>query len=499
MSIEQSIQRARPLLLAALAALTLAAGCTQEPTAPGYDNPLDPDGTGQGDPWGLVAVYAGNGVLVSWTAQDMSGIFGYEVLHSLVEEGPFTIAGSVDAGLTNYTHEAYSPNQANYYKVRAVDFDGAGSSISGFTAAEILAPPFLGIGEAATTASRKVDLMIRADVGDSAEVDDEADFDGAVTAILDENGEATLLWDLGAADSNGVYKHVHLRVYVGGAPGDAWEDSVEVEFAPSLTIEGNPDRVADMTPLLEIDGPGVTEMRFAADLRDLPAAAWIPGDTVYVGYALEAAADSQTIYGEFACDFGFTSVDSFLAVPDSLLDATLQINGGVESTPDLDLTLQFEAVATHLRYAETLGELAVTGWQDYAPDATLTHGGCEDGLLKTVHAQFRNDWFDSEAVSASIQWLPPEALDVTMAVPDTVTGGEAVTVTGTAVAGTCSDPVDGVECDDGGGWIAVTGVEDWSFAWTPATVAEHTPVTLMARVLAGAEADTVTAEVIVAP
>ncbi|MBC8424796.1 hypothetical protein H8E07_11795 [bacterium] len=499
MSIEQSIQRVRPLLLAGLAALALAAGCTQEPTAPAFDNPLDPDGPVQGDPWGLSANYAGNGVIVKWTGLDMPGIFGYEILHSLVAAGPFSIAGSVDAGLFTYLHTDYAPNRDNYYKVRAVDVLGAGSAISGVQAAGVLAPPFLGIGESATTASRKVDLLVRADVGDSAEVAATADFANAVTTVLDENGEATLLWDLGPADSNGVIKHVYLRVYTGGVASEAWDGSVEVEFEPALSIEGNPQRVARRNPPLVIDGPGVTEMRFAADPRDLPVADWVPGDAVYVDYFLDAAPDSQTIYGEFACDFGFTAVDSFTAVPDSLLDATLQINGGVEATSDLDLTLQLDAVATQMRFAESVGELALTGWQDYAATASLTHGGCGGDLLKTVYGQFRNDWFDSDVVSDTIQWLPPEVLDVTMAVADTLAGGVALTVTGTAVAGTCGDPLDGVEFNDGGGWIAATGLEDWSVAWTPPAVVENTPVTLIARVLAGAEADTVTVEVVVAP
>jgi len=383
--------------------------------------------------------------------------------------------------------------------VRAVDVLGAGSAISDVQAAGVLAPPFLGIGESATTASRKLDLFVRADVSDSAEVAATADFANAVTAVLDENGEATLLWDLGAADSNGVFKHVYLRVYLNDAPGEAWHDSVEVAFEPALSIEGDPQRIASQNPLLKIDGPGVTEMRFAADPRDLPVAAWVSGDTVYGGYFLDAAPDSQTIYGEFACNFGFTAVDSFTAVPDSLLDATLQINGGAESTPDLDLTLQLDAVATQMRFAESVIELATTGWQDYAATADFTHGGCEDDLLKTVYGQFRNDWFDSVPLAASIQWLPPEVLDVTMAVADTVAGGVALTVTGTAIAGTCGDPLDGVEFNNGGGWLAATGLVDWSMAWTPPTVVEHTPVTLMARVLAGAEADTVTVEVVVAP
>jgi hypothetical protein len=490
----------RPVLLAILAVAALAAGCTQEPTVPEFDNPLDPDGPSQGDPWELTSSYTAGGVLVRWQLLDMPGIVGYEVLHSLAASGPFTIAGSVEAGVRTYTHADYAPNRANYYKVRALDSSGAGSAVSGVQAAEVLAPPYLEIGAGGTTASRLLDLFVYAALGDSAELSDSADFTGSVKVALDENGEATVPWDLGSADSNGVWKHVYLRVTTGGGvPGVTGQDSIEVDFAPILRIAGGSSQVADLNPLLEIDGDGVTEMRFAADAGDLPAAAWLPGDTLHDGYFLDAAPDTQRIYGEFLCDFGFTALDTFTAVPDDLAGVSLLINDGAESTPDLELTLQFDAVANGMRFAESVADLAVIGWQDYAPTASFAHDQCEGGLLETVYAQFRNDWFVSDAVSASIQWLPPEALDVAMAVPDTVTGGETITVAGTAIAGTCSAPLDSVEFDGGGGWQTATGVADWSFAWTPATVAEHTAVTLMARVIAGAEADTVEAEVVVAP
>ncbi len=499
MSIVKSTTRAWPALLAALMVLALAAGCTQEPDAPTYGNPLDPDGPYQGDPFAIGALYMDGSVIVSWTGLTMPGIAGYEVLHGLEQAGSFSIAGSVESSTTTFNHQDYAPNRANYYKVRAVDINGSGSAISSVQAAELVTPAYLQIGETGTAASRELDLFVHADIGDSVELAATSDFAAGIVAVFDENGEATVPWDLGEADSNGVWKHVYMQVYAGGTPGEAWHDSIEVEFTPQLQGEGGQTQVASINPVLEILGDGVTLMRFAADRIDLPLAAWLPGDSLYNDYLLDAAPDSQYVFGEFTCDFGFTQVDSFLAVPDSLVDITLLINGGAESTPDLELSLSVEAAATQMRFAENVGELAATGWQDYAPTTTFTHGGCAGDLLKTVYGQFRNDWFEPAPVSDTIQWLPAEVLDVTLAVADTVTGGAAVDVTGTAVAGTCSAPLDSVEFDDGSGWQGVTGLEEWSFDWTAPVVVEHTAVTLSARVVAGAEADTVTAEVVVAP
>ncbi len=493
--------RAWPLLIATLAVtiLALSLGCTQEPTAPDYANPLDPDGPYQGDPFQVLAGYVNGSVVVSWTGLSLPGIVTYEVLHSLVPDGPFSVAGSVDAPVTSYSHQEFSPNLANYYKVRAADALGGTSAISLVQVAEILAPPYLEIGETNTAASRNLDLFIRVAVGDRVEVDSLPDFSTAASHDFDEDGVVTIPWDLGEAEGNEVWKYVYLKVYTVDVASEVYEDSVEVVFEPQLSIVGNPSLIGTMTPSLDIAGDGVLEMRFAESREALDLLAWLPGDTLYEAYTLDALPDSQLVFGEFSCDFGFTYVDSFWAVPDSLNGITLLINNDAESTGDLDVILNTEMAATQMRFAETVGELAATAWQDYATAPTFTHGGCADDLVKTIHGQFRNDWFDPDPISDDIQWLPSEVLDVTIAAPDTVSSEDVVAVTGTAIAGTCTDPLDGVEFSDGGDWEAATGLETWSFDWTAPLVTEHTTVTLSARVTAGAAADTVEVEVVVAP
>jgi hypothetical protein len=488
-----------PLATIIVAVIALSLGCTQEPTAPDYANPLDPDGPAQGDPFLVLAGYINNTVIVSWTGLDMIGIVSYEVLHSLSATGPFSVAGSVEYPATSYSHLEFAPNQANYYKVRAADASGATSGISQVQAAEFLAPPLLLIGETTTTASRNVDLMINVAIGDRVEVDSLSDFSTATSHDFDDNGDVTIPWNLGDAAETGEWKYLFLRVYTGEAVSGTYADSVEVDFAPDLHIEGSPAFVGTMQPTLAIEGDGLVEMRFADSRDNLPLATWLPGDTLYTGYMLTALADSQVVFGEFSCDFGFTNVDSFWAVPDSLNDIALLINNGAESTGESDVQLNTNLAATGMRFAETVGELAVTPWQDYESAATFTHSGCAGDLVKTVHAQFRNDWFDPDPVSDDIQWLPPEVLDITISAADTVSSEEVVALTGTAVAGTCTDPLDGIEFDDGSGWVAATGLEEWSIDWTAPLVVEHTTVTLNARVLAGAAADTVVVDVVVAP
>lgn len=493
----------RPLRAFALTAALLLAwllGCTQDPGAPDLSNPLDPDGPQGGDPFNLVVGYLNGAVLVRWDAPGLPGIVNYEVLHSLVPEGPFSIVGSVEAPAVTFSHTGFAPNRENYYKVRATDALGAASAVSHIQAVGIAAPPLLTIGEGSATATRQVDLFIRAAVGDRVEVDSLPDFSTSTEQDLDENGEATLAWDLGTAAASDEWKYVNIRIWTGAASGDAYRDSIKTAFAPDLRLEGDPVVIGSLTPALQIDGDGVTGMRFADSREALDLAAFITAETPYAGYLLdEAVADSQLIYGEFACDFGFTRIDSVWAVPDSLATIELKINNGAESTADLDVQVGAAVAATQMRFAQTVEDLAAAAWMDYASVASFTLNGCEGGLVETIHGQFRNDWFSPDPVSDDILWLPPEVLDVTIAVPDTVDSGELVAITGTAIAGTCTAPLDLVEFDSGDGWTGVTGLETWGIDWTAPTVEALSSALLKARVTAGAETDSVVVEVLVRP
>ncbi len=491
----------RALALTAALLLAVALGCTQDPGDAGLSNPLDPDGPGGGDPFELTAGYFGGVVMVSWNKLDMAGVAQYDVLHSLVPEGPFAIAGTVDQPTTAFAHAEFSPSVVNYYKVRATDGLGSASAISQIAAFAYDAPPLLTIGDGAPTATRQVDLFVRSAAGDRAEVDSLADFSTSVTADLDENGEATIPWDLGPAAADEVQKYVYVRILAAKALGDVHVDSVEVAFSPDLRLEGDPDLVGSLTPSLQIDGDGVTGMRFAAVYEDLETLPWLDFATPYAGYLLdEASADSQLVYAEFACDFGFTKVDSVWAVPDSLNAIAFMIDNGAETTADLEVQVGADVAATQMRFALTLEDLAAAGWLDYAPITMVTLNGCEDGLTEVVFAQFRNDWFSPAHVNDDILWLPPEVLDVTIDVPDTVYSEVVVAVSGTAIAGTCSAPLDSVEFMEVGlDWVPVTGLESWSVDWLTPPVDGIATLTLKARVTAGAETDSVEVEVVVVP
>jgi hypothetical protein len=490
--------RARLALIALLAAACLALGCTQAPDAPTYDNPLDPDGTG-GDPFDVAAFFLGGGVVVTWTALDLPDVTGYEIMRSGGEDGPYSVVGSVEHPTVQYIDRNFVPNLPNYYKVRATDALGNSTLISGVAAARVAAPPRLAIGDTTVTATRFVTLSLEVALGDSASVDSLGSFATAVTAVFDDAGAATLPWDLGAAPATNVWKHVYVRIYTAGIAGTVFLDSVKVRFVPDLKLAGNPATLADRTPMLQILGAGVSQMRFAPNRAALPSAAWLPGAAAHGDYLLGAELTPQTIFAEFACDFGFTVLDSVQAVPDDLQPLTLTVNGGAAASSALLVPVSATAVATHMRFAETLTELGEATWQAYAAQTTFAHSACAGDPAKTVWAQYKNDWVVANPLSGGFQWLPPEVLGVTIAAPDTVSSGDVTAISGTAVAGTCGDPLELVEVDAGAGWLAAAGLGAWTYAWTAPAVGDTTTITVSARVTAGADTATITHDIVVLP
>ncbi|MCB1151896.1 hypothetical protein KDK88_10115 [bacterium] len=490
--------RLRRLLPVLLASALLALGCTEEPAAPVWNNPLDHHGPTGGDPFHVQANYSGNQVVVTWDEPQGPAIFSYQVLHALSVGGPFSVVGTADYGVTTYLHQDFAANAPNFYKVRALDRDDEPTALSDVAAAGVLVPPVL-TREATVLAGRLLELTIAASVGDSVEVDSLPGFPApARVALVD--GTATLTWDAGAAVAQGEWKQLYARVLTAGAAGLTARDSIKVDFSPDLRFPGNPATLARRdTPLLVDPATGVTRMRFAADRAALAAAPWqTPADTV-TDYLLAATPDTQLVFGEFESDLGLSWTDSVRAVPDPLRNLTLALQGGSATVSGPSINVQIAAKATQIRVAGSPEDLAATVWQDYAAPTPWTHDACASGVVKQVWAQVRNDWTTADALHDSITWLPPEALGLTFAGPDTVTAEAAVTLSGAAVAGTCTDPVDGVVLDVGDGPAAAAGLAAWTFPWTAPALTETTTVAVDWQVTAGTDSAAGAFQVVVVP
>jgi len=479
--------------------LAFLTGCTETPQEPIWSNPFDPGGTLGGDPFSVQANYSGHQVIVTWNVPAVPGITSFLVERASAATGPFTTIATLEPIFSSYSDTEYVPDQANYYRVRATNASAETSPSSSVIAAEVMVPPDITIGETATIARRQVDITVRSSRGESIEIDDTSAFPAPLSAEI-VDGVAVVMWDVGLATANNEWKHIYVRIFFSGIPGAAHHDSIQVDFSPDLSFEGNPETLASRsTPLVMIGGSGIEAMRFAADREILSSADWLDGADTHDSYELTALPDSQLVYGEFTSDLGISWIDSVWAVPDDLSPLELVLNGGSATTAGDDFLVDFVAVATDMRLASTPEDLATTAWQPYDLPMTWAHDRCDSGVAKTVYVQVRNDWFEPNALSGSVIWLPSEALGLTYTGPGLVTSGETVELVGTAIGNTCGSPLASVEIDTGTGYVVADGTLSWSFDWTVPTVSEITTHTIAWRVSDGATEDTGTFNVVINP
>ncbi|MCP4144392.1 MAG: hypothetical protein GY752_03815 [bacterium] len=373
-------------------------GCTEKPASPDFTNPLDSENGI--DPFDVQAGLGSNQILIGWTDPDIETIVSYDILHSLVEEGPFSIAGSVDAPATSFFHEEYSPNTTNWYKVRGVDAAGGTSSISLPVAAGILMPPMV-IYEA-SAASRTLSLDVSVAIGDEIEIANNELFENSDLHAIDN--DSIYIWDLGEASENGEIKYLFVRAFTTGSPGVTFVDSISVDFSPSISLANN-TALQTTAQTLQISDYSILEMRFAESRELLEDALYIgAADTFNYDFS-DALLDTQVVFGEFTSDFGFSYIDSMIAIPDSLNVIDFVIENGDEATSQTTLDIIIDLGATHMRFAEDLASFG--DWEIYQETATLDLTNPADGDTLEIWGQFKNDWVVTNPVAKTIIWIEP--------------------------------------------------------------------------------------------
>jgi hypothetical protein len=373
-------------------------GCTEKPVSPDFTNPLDSENGI--DPFDVQAGLGSNQILIGWTAPDINTIVSYDILYSLNEEGPFSIAGSVNAPGTSFFHEEYSPNMTNWYKVRGVDAAGGTSSISLPVAAGILMPPMVIYEE--SSPSRTLSLDVSVAIGDEIEIADNDLFENSDLHVI--NNDSIYIWDLGEASENGEIKYLYVRAFTTGSPGVTFIDSVSVDFSPSISLANN-TTLLTTAQTLQISDSSILEMRFAESRELLEGALYIGVEDTFNYDFSDALLDTQVVFGEFTCDFGFSYIDSLIAIPDSLNVIDFVIENGDEATSQTTLDIILDLGATHMRFAEDLASFG--DWEIYLESTQLELTSPAHNDTLEIWGQFKNDWVVTNPVAKSIIWLDP--------------------------------------------------------------------------------------------
>ncbi|MFO7609737.1 MAG: Ig-like domain-containing protein [Candidatus Krumholzibacteriia bacterium] len=479
------------VLLAALAlaaGAALLAGCESRPAEPVYDNPWDPDGPLEGDALQVRASASDTTIIVFWNQPQGQGITLYVVSHALDAGGEWVDVGEVPhvagspSGFFQYFHP--EPTRIHYFRVQAFTDDDFSIVGYGRPAAVMSTPAVIPVPEGKTRASRYVDLEITVTEGDFLRLANDTLFTAADTVAVASLGEPQLVtWDQGPLPASTTYS-VFVQAF--GADGRRTPRAkldFTANFAPALSLVGNPATIASRAVNLVVPTAGVVAMRFALSSEGLADAPWqAPADTVR-GFMIAESANVQRIWAEFEGDQGYNTTTSVLVTPDNLALARFALDvpaNRVIAGPAVAAVNT--AVATRMRFAEH-PDLTAVPWEPYRNRADLILSAGEG--RKVVYAQFANDWADSPILTQYVD-VVRQRVAVAILAPGngtTVPGGTTLEVRGTALAGSTSDRIDSVRVDlgDGQGWRAPTGSASWALLWNVPTVAEATPRTLRAR------------------
>ncbi len=488
-----------PVAIAVLA-LGLLLGCESTPTAPSFQNPFDPSGPDGGDPLDLTATVVGNTIILSWNQPQGFGISSYSISHSVDTANNFEFVTSVEQTekpKLSFIYADPDPTRIHYFKVQA--FNAAGD----FTFVADQTPAFVATGPAIAVegnpvgkmvASRHVHLTVTVSSQDSILMAGSPDFSSAVSFPVTQPGsEQAIIWDLPAAAQGDTF-HLYAKGYTGTFASAVTVRDLIVDFSPEFHIVGKPATVPARHVDLEIEELGVEQMRFATTQAALATAAWLPADSTLTGFALDASAVSQTIYGEFQGDFGFNATGTWNANPDLMQNAAfrLALPAG-DVTAATTVTGISTANAIQMRFS-TQPDFLSSPWQTYADTAAIVLDAAEG--LQTIYAQYRNDWTDSAILTDTVVHIL-QPVSVGFLAPldgQVVLGGVPLQILGYSTDSQGKAAVDSLQLDlgDGAGFRSVTGTDSWSYLWDVPRFESDTNVTLRARAWAAGESSTTT-------
>lgn len=499
------------LTVLGLAVLFLV-GCQNATDAPDFQNPFDPQGPDGGDPLHVSAAVSDTFILIIWDQPQGLGITSYDINHSLSFGSGYEYVASVPhtAAATNrYTFPNPAPTTRHYFRVQAFNEAGDFTIVSYQVPGSAVTPPrlrLLGDGRPQLTAARTVEIEVT--VSDEERfliADNPAMLDAQEWSIPQPGQPQSIPWDLGPAAANGDTSSVYVVAYdADNAASLTGILHAVVDFEPAFSVTGKPATLAVRSVDLTVPAAGVAQMRFAADPALLPAAVWVPGAETYPGYLLADSASPQTIYGEFAGDFGFTVVTEYPVTPDLLQNVSFALLLPEDHvTGESTVTGVCDAVATLMRLA-TQPDFTGAPWQAYA-DTVLIDLGPQEGQ-KVVYVQYRNDFTDS-AILTDYAVHVRKPVEVAFLAPrdgDFLVGGAPLLVRGLSSGGSAKIAGDKaavdsvtVEFGDGAGFVRAEGTESWFLLWDVPSYAADTPLVLRARAWAGADSATVAIQVTV--
>ncbi len=478
------------LVLLTAAAMVILTGCDSKPATPEFNNPFDPDGADNGDPFHLRATSTDTAITLFWDQVPGHQMASYQVMHSLDLTGEFFTVGTLEASDQETEMFQYlnpQPTAVHYFKIQAFDGNGNFTLLSHIvpTTVTTLAQVIVNDGSRRIP-SRLITLNISISAGDSLRISQKGLSNSEIVMAADESGTpVTLPWDLGTVGTNDTTLVLNVVVQTGTSLGDTNKVELDINFDPGFSLYGGGETVALRNPILQLETTGLVSMRFAADSADLAGLPWLPGAETHNGYQLEDSANTQTIYGEFLGDFGFSIIKELAVTPDLLTTAEFRLDLPADHISDQSIIRGISSArASLMRFSENL-DFGATPWQAYEDSAAITLS--DKPGHKNIYAQFRNDFADSPILTDYVIYLS-QPLEVAISAPSeggVVRGGSVLRVQGISIASSGSVPVELVKFDGGNGFMDAEGTNNWSYTWNIPRFDTDTELVIRARAFAG--------------
>jgi len=269
------------------------------------------------------------------------------------------------------------------------------TALSRTVAVGLTPPPLVSLaGAAEATATRFVTVEARTGVGIALEIaNDELFSDPQTFAVGEPNEVISTPWTLPTVEHPDSNLALWVRADQGGSFSDSGTWEIDVAFAPELRLaSGNPIALLDSTVVLQWEGTGLLQYRLAGSRPGLEAEAWQPADSMAVRELATDSLDPQTVFGEFAGDFGYSTVDSLVLTPeaDPATLTGLVLAGGDSTTVEATILVDVQGQNIGwMRLSEDPGFAGVE-WVPY--EAPVEFDLSAGAGRKTVYARVRHAW-----------------------------------------------------------------------------------------------------------
>jgi formylglycine-generating enzyme required for sulfatase activity len=384
-------------LIISLILTGIGPSCDKRPSAPDYDNPLDPENPAtKGEPFSLTAAISNGGITLNWTKASHPEVVKYNIYRSeQAATGYSRIFTTNDANQQSYTDATVANGHTYWYQISAVNKKNQESARTNTTTVEIHTQPVISInGNAQFTITRQVSLTLLANNAVKMMLANNSDFSGVVW----ENYSTVKNWSLTIGEGQ---KTVYFKVkYEDNSESSASNATINPQpINPGIIINTNEAYTSARNVSLSLTASGSNLQMKLSENADFTGSGW-ESFISSKSFELSTGDGEKTVYAKFKNDFEIETTVSDKILPLSVQNQQIKI-GESDTTNTLNVQLNITAqnalkmmISNDPQFTDGIWEnfIPIKSWQlDYSRALNFD---------AVVYAKFKNDF---EGVSSVVQ------------------------------------------------------------------------------------------------